>query len=76
MSHLAEANRARTYFRTFSMPGDITDKSEITLLAKEVGDQEPKGIHLLVNNVRIAWQSTFRRQSLTQVIYLGWHSQG
>lgn len=35
-------------------PGDITDKTAVQQLAKEIGEQEPNGIHLLVNNAGIA----------------------
>ena len=37
-----------------ALPGDISDKSQVLKLAKEVGEKEPKGIHLLVNNAGIA----------------------
>jgi NAD(P)-dependent dehydrogenase (short-subunit alcohol dehydrogenase family) len=39
------------YHHHSSLPGDITQKSEVARLAQEVGDREAKGIHLLVNNV-------------------------
>lgn len=45
------------YLNNIRLPGDITQKSEVTRLAKEVGDQEPSGIHLLVNNVRAAFDA-------------------
>ncbi|KAJ9611696.1 hypothetical protein H2200_004880 [Cladophialophora chaetospira] len=37
-----------------ALPGDITKKEECIRLAEEVGKQESKGIHLLVNNAGIA----------------------
>ena len=37
-----------------ALPGDISDKTEIQRLAKELSSKEPKGIHLLVNNAGIA----------------------
>lgn len=37
-----------------ALPGDITSKSEVQRLAKEIGEKEPKGIQLLVNNAGIA----------------------
>lgn len=40
--------------KIIAVPGDITSKDECLRLAKEVGDQEPNGIHLLVNNAGIA----------------------
>ncbi|KAE8449672.1 hypothetical protein EG329_007447 [Mollisiaceae sp. DMI_Dod_QoI] len=36
------------------LPGDVTKKEEIMRLVKEVESNEPKGIHLLVNNAGIA----------------------
>ncbi|KAI1069312.1 hypothetical protein LB507_008563 [Fusarium sp. FIESC RH6] len=36
------------------LPGDVSSKDEAIRLAKEVGEKEPKGIHLLVNNAGIA----------------------
>ncbi|CAF3560163.1 unnamed protein product [Fusarium graminearum] len=36
------------------LPGDVSSKDEAIRLAKEVGDKEPNGIHLLVNNAGIA----------------------
>ena len=36
------------------MQGDISDKQDCIRLAKEIGDKEPNGIHLLVNNAGIA----------------------
>jgi NAD(P)-dependent dehydrogenase (short-subunit alcohol dehydrogenase family) len=43
------------YIADFSrLPGDITKKEEIIRLVKEVESEEPKGIHLLVNNAGIA----------------------
>ena len=40
-----------------ALPGDITEKSEVLRLAKEVESKEPKGIQLLVNNAGIARDS-------------------
>ena len=40
--------------KIIAIPGDITKKEECLRLAKEVGEQEPNGIHLLVNNAGIA----------------------
>lgn len=40
--------------KIIALPGDITSKEECLRLAKEVGEKEPKGIHLLVNNAGIA----------------------
>jgi len=37
-----------------SLPGDVSDKQDISRLAKEMSAKEPKGIHLLVNNAGIA----------------------
>ncbi|KAI9663608.1 MAG: hypothetical protein M1821_007098 [Bathelium mastoideum] len=37
-----------------ALPGDISQKSEVERLAKEVEAKEPSGIHLLVNNAGIA----------------------
>lgn len=37
-----------------SLPGDVTDKSDILRLVKEVTSSEPSGIQLLVNNAGIA----------------------
>ncbi|KAI9831914.1 MAG: hypothetical protein M1819_004636 [Sarea resinae] len=37
-----------------ALPGDITDKSDVKRLAREVEGKEPNGIHLLVNNAGIA----------------------
>ncbi|KAI6600007.1 hypothetical protein MCOR04_002307 [Pyricularia oryzae] len=37
-----------------ALPGDITSKDECVRLAREVGEKEPKGIHLLVNNAGVA----------------------
>jgi hypothetical protein len=34
------------------LPGDIAKKEEVTCLAAEVTQHEPKRINLLVNNVR------------------------
>ncbi|KFA46948.1 hypothetical protein S40293_03586 [Stachybotrys chartarum IBT 40293] len=36
------------------LPGDVSDKNDITRLAEDVSRHEPKGIHLLVNNAGIA----------------------
>lgn len=36
------------------LPGDISEKDEALRLAREVGEKEPNGIHLLVNNAGIA----------------------
>lgn len=36
------------------LPGDVSSKDEAIRLAKEVGEKEPNGIHLLVNNAGIA----------------------
>lgn len=36
------------------LPGDVSSKDEAIRLAEEVGEKEPKGIHLLVNNAGIA----------------------
>lgn len=37
-----------------AVPGDITKKEECLRLAKEIGEKESNGIHLLVNNAGIA----------------------
>ncbi|KAK3076398.1 hypothetical protein LTS18_013144 [Coniosporium uncinatum] len=37
-----------------ALPGDVSDKQDISRLAKEMSAKEPKGIHLLVNNAGIA----------------------
>lgn len=37
-----------------AIPGDISKKDECIRLAKEIGEKEPNGIHLLVNNAGIA----------------------
>ncbi|KAK7908850.1 hypothetical protein PG985_016153 [Apiospora marii] len=37
-----------------ALPGDVSKKSEAVRLAKEIGDREPRGIQLLVNNAGIA----------------------
>lgn len=37
-----------------AVPGDISSKDECLRLAKVVGEKEPNGIHLLVNNAGIA----------------------
>ena len=37
-----------------ALPGDVSKKEECIRLADEVGKQESKGIHLLVNNAGIA----------------------
>ena len=37
-----------------ALAGDISNKSEIQRLVKELGSKEPKGIQLLVNNAGIA----------------------
>ncbi|KAM5510205.1 gluconate 5-dehydrogenase [Fusarium oxysporum f. sp. phaseoli] len=36
------------------LPGDVSEKDEAIRLAEEVGNKEPNGIHLLVNNAGIA----------------------
>ncbi|KAF5670933.1 NAD(P)H-dependent oxidoreductase [Fusarium denticulatum] len=36
------------------LPGDVSQKDEAIRLAEEVGQKEPNGIHLLVNNAGIA----------------------
>jgi NAD(P)-dependent dehydrogenase (short-subunit alcohol dehydrogenase family) len=36
------------------LPGDVSSKDEAIRLAKEIGQKEPEGIHLLVNNAGIA----------------------
>ncbi|KAI9694607.1 MAG: hypothetical protein M1822_000223 [Bathelium mastoideum] len=41
-----------------ALPGDISQKSEVERLAKEVEAKEPSGIHLLVNNAGIARDSS------------------
>ncbi len=40
--------------KVIAMPADITKKDECLRLAKEVGEKEESGIHLLVNNAGIA----------------------
>ncbi|KAK5098651.1 hypothetical protein LTR70_002540 [Exophiala xenobiotica] len=40
--------------KIIAMPGDITKKDECLRLAKEIGEKESSGIHLLVNNAGIA----------------------
>lgn len=45
---------------TCSLPGDITSKDDIKRLADEVGQREPKGIHLLVNNAGVAVEANTR----------------
>jgi len=40
--------------KIIALPGDISDKATVQQLASEVGKQESKGIHLLVNNAGIA----------------------
>lgn len=40
--------------KIIAVPADITSKDECLRLAKEVGQQEQNGIHLLVNNAGIA----------------------
>lgn len=40
--------------KIIAMPGDITSKDECLRLAKELGEKESSGIHLLVNNAGIA----------------------
>lgn len=37
-----------------ALPGDISDKSDILRLVKDMEQKEPNGIHLLVNNAGIA----------------------
>lgn len=37
-----------------ALPGDISDKGDLEKMAQEVGEKEPKGIHLLVNNAGVA----------------------
>lgn len=37
-----------------ALPGDVSDKNECIRLAKEMGEKEPNGIHLLVNNAGVA----------------------
>lgn len=37
-----------------ALPGDVSQKSEAIRLAKEIGDREPRGIQLLVNNAGVA----------------------
>ncbi|SCO86250.1 related to NAD(P)H-dependent oxidoreductase [Fusarium oxysporum] len=36
------------------LPGDVSERDEAIRLAEEVGNKEPNGIHLLVNNAGIA----------------------
>lgn len=43
-----------TQGKIVAVPGDITSKDECLRLAKEIEQQEPNGIHLLVNNAGIA----------------------
>ncbi|KAK5937126.1 hypothetical protein PMZ80_010667 [Knufia obscura] len=40
--------------KVIAMPADITKKDECLRLAKEIGEKESNGIHLLVNNAGIA----------------------
>lgn len=40
--------------KIIAVPGDITKKEECLRLAKEIGEKESDGIHLLVNNAGIA----------------------
>lgn len=37
-----------------ALPGDVSDKQDVLRLAKEIGEKEPDGIQLLVNNAGIA----------------------
>ncbi|KAF2085613.1 NAD(P)-binding protein [Saccharata proteae CBS 121410] len=37
-----------------ALPGDVSDKSEVQRLVKEISSKEPSGIQLLVNNAGIA----------------------
>ena len=37
-----------------ALPGDVSSKDECIRLAKEVEQNEPNGIHLLVNNAGVA----------------------
>lgn len=40
--------------KIIALPGDVSKKDDVKRLAAEVAKQEPKGIHLLVNNAGIA----------------------
>lgn len=40
-----------------ALSGDVSDKSDVQRMAKEMAQKEPKGIHLLVNNAGIARDS-------------------
>ncbi|KKY26486.1 putative short chain dehydrogenase reductase [Phaeomoniella chlamydospora] len=40
--------------KIIAVPGDITDKTAVQQIASQLGQQEPNGIHLLVNNAGIA----------------------
>lgn len=40
--------------KIISFPGDVSDKSDVERLAREMEQKEPDGIHLLVNNAGVA----------------------
>jgi len=49
------------------LPGDVSERDEAIHLAEEVGNKEPNGIHLLVNNAGIAEDDNTKFCKLTDL---------
>lgn len=49
------------------LPGDVSERDEAIRLAEDVGNKEPNGIHLLVNNAGIAEDDNTKFCKLTDL---------